>query len=116
MLGIGSFLGVFYHQEAMPHSVGLPAPLKGFLARVGADLLALYRYKADDGALSLPKAKKEDCLKDALGYGNAEGLLTTIFNVPVSTITALWCPGLFERRPWMPLLLRRGYLEQLVIS
>ena len=115
-LGIKRFLGVKFHEPIKPHSVQLAPNLREFLTDVGADLLAYARYGEAGGAAALGDAQKKICNSNALGYGNAEGLLTTIFNVPVSTITALWCPGLAKGAPWTPLLIRRGYLKHLVIS
>lgn len=58
----------------------------------------------------------EKCQSNALGYGGLKGLMVTMLNVPTSTIPALWCPGLVRGEPWMPLFIRRGYLDHLVIA
>lgn len=115
-LGMTEFLGVAYSQPPRPTSLELSEHLRSFLAEVGADLLATCRYDKDDGIHSLRDEEKRPCLGNALGYGNKAGLVVTAFNVPVSTITALWCPGIARSMPWMPLALRRGYLQHLVLS
>ena len=115
-LQMGHFVGVKFQEVIKPYAVELPPALKEFLVYVGANLLAYCRYGETRGPEVLNDEKRKACYANALGYSNAEGLLMTIFNVPVSTITALWCPGMVEQRPWMPLLLRRGYLQHLVLS
>ena len=56
------------------------------------------------------------CRRDMFGYGNVGGLAATSLNVPSATVTALWCPGLHNGHPWMPLLIRRNKLRHLVIG
>jgi deoxynucleoside triphosphate triphosphohydrolase SAMHD1 len=54
--------------------------------------------------------------ENALGYGNSRGRTVTLWNVPTSTFTALWCPGIVDGEPWCPLFIRRGYAEMLVVA
>jgi deoxynucleoside triphosphate triphosphohydrolase SAMHD1 len=61
------------------------------------------------------------CVKRSLGYGQMEGLLVTLFGVPSSTYTALWCPGTYAygdgtEVAWTPLFLRRGTIRHVVLS
>jgi HD superfamily phosphohydrolase len=86
--------------------------LRKFLTRVGADVLTYCRSRQQDTDPADVRAGAED---DALGYSGKRCLLTTMFNVPTSTITALWCPGTSGGRPWVPLLIRRGYLSNLIL-
>ena len=115
-LGIGNFHGVYSAGDVTPENVDLSDPLKTFLGNVGRDVLAYCRYGASGGASSLSAEERTDCEGNSLGYSNAGGLLSTVYNVPVSTLTCLWCPGLFNGDPWMPLLIRRGYLQHLVLA
>jgi hypothetical protein len=57
-----------------------------------------------------------ECQKNALGYGNMKGLTVTVWNVPTSTYTALWAPGVVAGEPWCPLFVRRGYVQNLVVG
>ena len=52
----------------------------------------------------------------SLGYDNQGSGLITLYNVPTSTVTALWCPGVYNNEPWTPLFLRRGYLRHVVYA
>ena len=54
--------------------------------------------------------------RDALGYGGRASLVITPYNVPSHALTAIWCPGVFDKQPWVPLVLRRGYRKHLVIG
>ncbi len=56
------------------------------------------------------------CDAHAFGYNGAGGLLATATNVPTSTVTALWCPGVHNGSPWMPLLIRQNKLRHLVLG
>ncbi|BAM90119.1 metal dependent phosphohydrolase [Bradyrhizobium oligotrophicum S58] len=56
------------------------------------------------------------CRSKALGYGNTQGRTVTLWNVPTSTFTALWCPGIVDDEPWFPLFVRRGYADRLVVA
>jgi HD superfamily phosphohydrolase len=78
-----------------------------FLRQVGAECIRHAR--------GLSKIAKS-CMADSLGYGNYEGQTVTLWNVPTSTYTALWCPGMVEGEPWFPLFIRRGYVEDLIIA
>ncbi|WP_280800305.1 HD domain-containing protein [Mesorhizobium sp. C416B] len=94
------------------HSLG---DLEGFLRGVGEQLVAWTRFNAD-GLPTLSSAQLSECKRDALGYRGAMALACTPLNVPTGTITALWSPGFYNGEPWVPLLIRRGYLEKLVVG
>ncbi len=91
-----------------------PPELRSFLTEVGLRLMAWTTYgKIPE---DLTPSELEDCNGRSFGYGNFGALLTTDDNVPTSTVTALWCPGLVQGRPWMPLLLRKGKLRHLIVG
>lgn len=113
-LGIVNFVDIFI-ANALQRTSALSPELKDFLSRVGADLIA-YKEFSGKRASQLQPSESRACVDNALGYGNAGGLLTTYVNVPTSTLTCLWCPGIARGHPWMPLLLRRGYIDQLIIA
>lgn len=115
-LGVRNFRGLFSARDVTPRGLSLSSRLEAFLLTVGADLLASCRYKSDDGVSGLRPDDRAKCERDALGYNGARGLLCTAYNVPVSTLTPIWCPGFALGEPWMPLLVRRGYLEHLVVA
>jgi HD superfamily phosphohydrolase len=85
-----------------------------FVSAVGADLYALIKYNREFAQLT--PAEKSTCNANSLGYDNAKGLTITFRNVPVSTLTCLWCPGRYQGRPWLPLAIRRGYGKQVVVA
>ena len=85
--------------------------LKEFLVDVGTQVLQYCRR--DD---TTEAASAEVCRADALGYGGKASLIVTPYNVPSHSITAFWCPGIFNELPWVPLFLRRGYRKHLVIG
>lgn len=95
-----------YHEEIPEERADLTTELKAFLQDVG---IALLRGL-------VPGATNEELAKDALGYGNMATVMTTPTGAPSHTITALWCPGVFEGQAWVPLFLRRGYRKALVIA
>lgn len=102
-----------YDTELPANPAGLSDDLKAFLENVGYQLLRQVRH-AHTATLT-----PEQCAAlraDALGYGNIGNVLVTPSSVPSHTITALWCPGTFEKQPWVPLFLRRGYRKYLVLG
>jgi HD superfamily phosphohydrolase len=48
--------------------------------------------------------KVESC---KLGYAKAEAMVLFPYNIPTMTITALWCNGIVDDAPWIPLAERR---------
>ena len=81
---------------------GEAAPLVEFLHRVGEDLLLTTK------AVSNPDKWTSDlCRERALGYGSGPLLVSTFYNVPTSSVTALWASGKYRGIPWIPLLPRR---------
>lgn len=115
VLGYKAFRGVFLGEELRSPQLSLSPELERFLSEVGTSLLAYCRYGEHDKSL-LSAEKQDRCRADALGYDGARGLLATLFNVPTFTLTPLWCPGLFRNAPWMPLVIRRGYIRHLVLG
>lgn len=114
-LGVENFVGVFIGNALDRPTRTLSANLRSFLSSTGAELIAYSRFKAK-AITDLMPAEQQQCWEDALGYSNAEGLLATYLNVPTSTLTCLWCPGMARGHPWMPLMLRRGYINRLIIA
>ncbi|XUM23581.1 HD domain-containing protein [Bradyrhizobium oligotrophicum S58] len=113
-LGLSNFLGLFFGSEA-PVDQAEVAEAENFFADVGKHVLAWAKYGAtrlDD----LTDKQRETCERNALGYSSAKALMCTSMNVPVGTLTAFWCPGIYGTDPWTPLLIRRGYLSKLVLS
>ncbi|MFC1458316.1 MULTISPECIES: phosphoribosyltransferase-like protein [Microvirga] len=110
-------LQVLFKTEIRPEPIPMSADLRDFLARVGYELLKRARHHRDDGEPLTLTSEQEDSLRaDALGYGGTASIMVTPFSAPSHTITALWCPGLYQDQPWIPLLLRRGYRRQLVLG
>lgn len=88
--------------------------LKTFLSEVGFQVLASAKYSKRSEELS--KDEESFCRGNSFGYGNIGGLTITTRNVPSSSVTALWCPGIYKLRPWFPLAIRRGYVSKLVLG
>jgi hypothetical protein len=86
--------------------------LKTYLIEVGQSVLAWSKSHGE----TLSEADRAFCEANAFGYGGAGGLLATATNVPTSTVPALWCPGLHNGSPWMPLLIRQNKLKHLVLG
>jgi deoxynucleoside triphosphate triphosphohydrolase SAMHD1 len=113
-LGLTKFEGLTFG-EKMRDGVGIPLEIEKFLESVGTSALAWARFGATELS-ALDALDLKNCERDALGYRGAKALVTTLLSVPTGTLTPLWCPGFHNGEPWMPLLIRRGYLEKLVIS
>lgn len=54
-----------------------------------------------------PRWSKEKYRERCLGYGNKGLLLSTTFNVPTHTVTAIWRSGSVDGKRWLPLMPRR---------
>jgi deoxynucleoside triphosphate triphosphohydrolase SAMHD1 len=91
-----------------------PVALKDYLSAVGTSLLAWCRHKKDPDELTGPE--RLECAEKSFGYENAGGLTATSTNVPTSTVTPLWSPGIYRGNPWMPLLIRQNKLRHLVVA
>ena len=99
--------------ETIPSKASrMSAELRQFLESVGVQLLNYCRH----GGGSIAQSVNSELIKDALGYGGGASLVTTPNNVPSHAVTALWCPGIVNCQPWVPLLLRRGYRKHLVFG
>lgn len=88
---------------ASPNVEAIDARLAQFLATVGEALLA-----STKGLENPAKWTQELCTERALGYGGGGLLVSTFYNTPTGTATALWSGGQYRRVPWMPLLPRRS--------
>jgi HD superfamily phosphohydrolase len=110
-LGFKHPLELAYDQEIKEDHTW-DADLKAYLTEVGHSVLAWSRCRTQ----ALSEADEAFCRANAFGYGGAGGLLATATNVPTSTVTALWCPGLHNGSPWMPLLIRQNKLRHLVLG
>lgn len=101
-----SFRGVTFGErlDAPSHQPTLTAELLDFLRKVGRE------------CINSSEITSADPESDALGFGNARGRTVTLWSVPTSTYTALWCPGIVGGEPWFPLFVRRGYAEKLVVA
>jgi hypothetical protein len=69
--------------------------LRDAMAEIGEKLL---RNEGKD------ESKIETC---KLGYANAEAMVLFPYNIPTMTITALWCNGVYDNIPWIPLAERK---------
>jgi hypothetical protein len=93
--------------------------LREFLRTVGRQVIR--PHVARDNATMSETQLDAECERKALGYDNSEGLLATSLNVPSSTYTALWCPGMYRATPegpelaWLPLLIRDGHARNAVL-
>ncbi len=76
--------------------------LAGFLHEVGLSLLKSTKQCSDP-----EKWTDELCDERALGYSNMQLLVAAFYNVPTTTVTALWSPGFFRGVDWIPLVPRR---------
>ena len=108
------FGGLMYATQLNNAAANL-GPLETYLRRVGTQVLAWFRHRADS-LDNLSSAQRRACTRDALGYRGARAVACTPMNVPVGTLAALWCPGVVDGKAWTPLLIRRGYLNSLVLS
>jgi HD superfamily phosphohydrolase len=113
-LGFDHFEGVKYGKQ-IAHNLQWPPELQDYLSGVGRELLA-YRYGRCVYAELGDEALAKRCEDRSFGYAGRGGIMVTHGNVPSSTVTALWQPGLFKRRPWTPLFVRRGLLKDLVLG
>lgn len=111
--GLNGFRGLRWKDD-LGQSFKGSNELKTFLTDVGRSLIAWSRYqKAYAGCTPI---ERDSCRKDAFGYNGVGALVTTSLNVPTSTVTALWLPGLAGDVPWMPLLIRNNKMRHLVIA
>ena len=83
------------------------------LAEVGYRLL---RGLRQDEAAPITAKEEESLRNNSLGYGNVGSVMTTMSGAPSHALTALWCPGVYDGQPWIPLFLRRGYRKYLVLG
>lgn len=117
-LGVDNFLGITSGETLTSMTAkfeSLSPELQKTLKSVGQNVLMHARQK-DPYWTEREEKLTQSCEDDALGYGGLKGLFATPFNVPTSTIPALWCPGVVNGEPWMPLFIRRGYLKHLVVA
>lgn len=111
-LGLNNFLGVSAAEEG--GQVELSPALEEFMSKVGTDLIAYRKYACNSSDLA--EDELAECARDALGYGNGRNLVATYLNVPTSTLTCFWHPGMFNGHPWMPFVIRRGYVTRLIVA
>jgi len=45
--------------------------------------------------------------RNALGYGNDQGLSVFFYNTPTSTLPIFWAKGYYRGQPWEPIFPRR---------
>lgn len=113
-LALDFFQGLHFHAALDGVSLKAERRLQDYLEQVGREVLAWARLGKSFSEIS--EDDQAACARDALGYNGQQGLLATVFNVPVSTCSALWCPGIYRSEPWVPLMIRRGYLKKLVVG
>ena len=113
-LGLTGFAGL-HVGETLGAAVEWTAELREFLEAVGRDLVAHRRCGVPYA--ELPDGLDRDvCNLHCFGYGSYGGVTVTNANVPASTVTALWHPGLRDGMPWVPLFIRRGRLGELILG
>lgn len=112
-LGVGGFGGLHVTQE-IAGGTHWDTDLETYLRHVGLHLNAWAEARLPPSEVT--EDVRARCEQRAFGYGNHGALVTTTDSVPTATVTALWCPGVVEGRPWMPLLLRRNKLRHFVLS
>lgn len=112
-LKLSGFTELFYGQP-LGAGVMWSADLAEFLQSVGKDLVAQHRYNCSYSELN--DRQRSQCDEHCFGYGNYGGITVTNVNVPASTVTALWQPGTYDGRPWIPLFLRRGRFRELLLA
>ncbi len=111
--GLKNFKGLKY-VEKLGGEYTWPVPLKRFLTDVGQSVYAWSHYKKIPAKLTAAQRARSEA--NAFGYANAGGLIATLQSVPTGTVTALWCPGVYNGQPWMPLVLRENRLKDLVVG
>jgi hypothetical protein len=109
-LGFTNFAGLFYSRQIGAVDQWADE-LRDYLTGVGRSVLTWSRRDKTQ-----TEAGRKFCVDNAFGYGAAGGLLITTTNVPSSTVTALWCPGIHNQSPWMPLVIRQNKLRHLVLA
>ncbi|GAB5505965.1 MAG: hypothetical protein Rhirs2KO_11280 [Rhizobiaceae bacterium] len=114
--GIKNYQGLRYAQDLNLAPAEIGDELKGFLKSVGTSTLAWCRFGVSSPDDLKDKDHKAECENNALGYDGAGAAMCTLTNVPTGTFTAFWAPGFYRGGPWMPLLIRRGYLQKVVLS
>ena len=112
-LELTGFEGVHFDKE-LTSEISWPAELKSWLSQVGRELIAGDRFGRTFE--NVESQERKTCEDHAFGYSNFGGVTITPFNVPASTVTALWLPGEYSDRPWVPLFLRRGRLERVILA
>ncbi|QXX73785.1 HD domain-containing protein [Methylovirgula sp. HY1] len=112
-LGLTQFRGLF-SSEQIGANVVWPAELRSFLEQVGRDLIAYDRWNGAYEGLS--SEQQQICENHAFGYGAFGGLTILASTVPTSTVTALWLPGFWQGRPWIPLAIRWGRLNKVTFA
>jgi HD superfamily phosphohydrolase len=116
-LGLANFIGVRYGQSITTvDNAEIEPAFKAELEKIGASVLEYCRWGHDNRKTKAPETVMSACKRDAFGYSGLGGRVATMLSVPASTITALWCPGTYNGEPWVPLFLRRGYFEHLVLA
>ena len=111
--GLMQFSGLFFDEE-MGAGPELSIELRNYLTFIGRELIAQDRFNNDYTSLDLEQ--RALCDIHSLGYGGIAGLTALPTTVPTSTITALWMPGEVAERPWIPLCIRWGRLNRLVVA
>ena len=97
--------------------------LKCFLSEVGRQVLA-QRFEREGKDNPVSEAEKH-----ALGYSSLQSAYAHSLNVPTTTLTAFWCPGVVSNSvrysadetrdftmPWLPLLLRSKHTKYMAIG
>ena len=74
------------------------------------------RFAHSLGVVHVVKRLVAPSAKLRSGNGNIGTVMVTGSSAPSHTLTALWCPGVYEGQPWIPLFLRRGYRKKLVLG
>lgn len=109
-------LKVIFRHDIASAKPKMSMDLTGYLADVGRQLLRRVRHPHHDAAVALAADAEQALRADALGYGGHGSVMTTESGGPTHSLTALWCPGIYNGEPWLPLFLRRGYRKHIVLG
>ncbi len=84
-----------------------------YLRGVGKALVAQDRFGKSYEALN--EDEQGICNQRALGYNDIGGVTFFPYTCPTWTVTAFWMPGVVNDVPWLPLGLRWGRLNKVVL-
>jgi hypothetical protein len=109
-------LKVIFTKDIASAKPNISTGLASFLDNVGYQLLRRIGHPEKDPTVALPAEREAELRANASGYGGHGSVMTTETGAPTHSLTALWCPGVYNGEPWLPIFLRRGYRKHLVLG